>query len=192
MARGLDWEAIKRDWQLNKWTNRELGEKYGCSHTAIQNRAKAGAWVKSLATQIQARTAEMLAIDESKSLEEQQRVQEAALANVEVVRAHKAETRGLNMELDDIRTLLRKRITQLNESKFPPSDATLTLLTRLSESLVRSKARIQAMERKAYGLDEKIGGDADPDLVSDDELIDAVAEILEARAGNDHSAADAG
>lgn len=43
----IDWEAVERDYRTGAFTDRQLGTKHGCSHTAIQKRAKVGEWKKA-------------------------------------------------------------------------------------------------------------------------------------------------
>lgn len=57
----LDWEAIERDYRTGSFTDRELGEKHGCSHTAIQKRAKRDQWQKDMAGAVKVATAAKLA-----------------------------------------------------------------------------------------------------------------------------------
>lgn len=44
-----DWEAIERDYRSGQFTDRELGEKYGITHAAVQKWAKREGWQKASA-----------------------------------------------------------------------------------------------------------------------------------------------
>ena len=44
--RKTDWEAIRREYETDGVSARKLAEKYGISHTAINQRAKAESWQK--------------------------------------------------------------------------------------------------------------------------------------------------
>lgn len=48
MARLSDeqWSALRADWVVGRYSNRELGEKYGTSNVAITKRAKKEGWEK--------------------------------------------------------------------------------------------------------------------------------------------------
>ncbi len=56
----LDVEALERDYRTGNFTDRELGEKYGVSHTAIQNRARRNGWQKDIAGAVRNLTAARL------------------------------------------------------------------------------------------------------------------------------------
>jgi hypothetical protein len=60
----LDWEAIERDYRAGVLSDRELGKRHGCSHTAIQNRAKAKRWVKDLTARVANRVKTALVVRE--------------------------------------------------------------------------------------------------------------------------------
>jgi hypothetical protein len=57
----VDWEAVERDYRTGHFTDRELGARYGVSHTAIQKRAKKAGWQKDLAGAVRAATQAKLA-----------------------------------------------------------------------------------------------------------------------------------
>jgi hypothetical protein len=40
------WGCLKSDWVTGRYNNRELGERFGTSHTAIQKKANAEEWEK--------------------------------------------------------------------------------------------------------------------------------------------------
>jgi uncharacterized protein YfiM (DUF2279 family) len=176
----LDWEAIRRDWELNQWTSRELGEKYSCSHTAINARAAADGWQKNLAKQVANRTAAMLAAGEDLSLADRELVEESARKRVDIVRTHQGELKDIADDIKTIRGLLRKKLEAINKSGMTASDKQLDVIARLNESLVRATAKLQDMERKAHGLDKPADGAGD-DPINDDELIDAIGELLHSR-----------
>lgn len=60
----VDWEAVERDYRTGSFTDRELGAKYGRSHTAIQKRAREHGWQKDLAGAVKVATAARLAESE--------------------------------------------------------------------------------------------------------------------------------
>jgi hypothetical protein len=180
MSGRFDWEAIKRDYELDRWSNRELATKYGCSHVAIGKRASKEGWTKRLGNKVRDRTAELLAIDDALTGEEKDLVEAQALKNQEVIRAHKAELREAGEDQKGLAQVGRTYLKKVLEQGWAPSSEQLKVLASYHESLIRSKARIQAMERKAYGLDVK-DPDENPDeigLVSEDELVDAIGELL--------------
>lgn len=54
--REIDWEAVERDYRTGFFTDREIGAKYGCSHTAVQKHARDGGWQKDMAGAVKAAT----------------------------------------------------------------------------------------------------------------------------------------
>ena len=58
----VDWDAIERDYRTGKFTKRELGERFGISHTAINKRANQYCWTQDLSDAIQKATQAKLAL----------------------------------------------------------------------------------------------------------------------------------
>lgn len=52
----VDWPAVERDYRTSQMTLRELGEKYGCTHGAIAQKAKADKWSRDLRPAIEQAT----------------------------------------------------------------------------------------------------------------------------------------
>ncbi|HBJ74609.1 MAG TPA: hypothetical protein DDY86_03610 [Syntrophaceae bacterium] len=44
----IDWVAAEREYRAGQLSDREIGAQFGCSHTAIQKRAKKYGWKKDL------------------------------------------------------------------------------------------------------------------------------------------------
>jgi len=51
----LDWEAIERDYRAGLLSIREIAVRHGCTHTAINRRAKVRDWERDLKPKIQAK-----------------------------------------------------------------------------------------------------------------------------------------
>ena len=56
-----DWDAVERDYRTGRFTKRELAEKHGLSHTAINKRAIKFGWVQDLSERINQATQAKLA-----------------------------------------------------------------------------------------------------------------------------------
>lgn len=52
----VDWPAVERDYRTSQMTMRELGEKYGCTHGAIVQKAKNSGWQRDLRPAIEQAT----------------------------------------------------------------------------------------------------------------------------------------
>lgn len=49
--RGIDWNAVERDYRESSLSLRELACRHGCSHSAIANRANRLQWTRALPAQ---------------------------------------------------------------------------------------------------------------------------------------------
>jgi hypothetical protein len=188
MSKAIDWEAIERDWSLGKWTSRELGQKYGVSHTAINKRAAGSAdkngvptkrvWKKQLAEEVTRRAQDILAADGIDGKDTREIIERAAQHQADIIRRQRVECEQFRTDLNLLGESLRKRYNQT--TVFPHSDKSLAAMTRDSESYLRQRDRLQEMERRAYAMDP--GNKPEP--VNDDELIDLIAGLVE---GSDHA-----
>lgn len=52
----VDWEAVERDYRASQMTLREMGDKHGCTHGAIAQKAKKDGWSRDLTPAIQQAT----------------------------------------------------------------------------------------------------------------------------------------
>lgn len=52
----VDWPAVERDYRTSQMTLREMGEKHGCTHGAIAQKAKASGWQRDLRPAIEQAT----------------------------------------------------------------------------------------------------------------------------------------
>jgi hypothetical protein len=153
MARGIDWEAVRRDWEITpRITSRELGERYGCSHTAINKKIAAEGWQKNLANEVQNRAKEILATDGTLSAGDRERVEEAAQKVVDVARTHRAALRIQAGLVDRLNAEIAKKLDKFESNPWGKIDE-LNRLTEMMERLTRALVRLVEMERKAHGLD---------------------------------------
>lgn len=159
MSAKIDWDAVERDYRTDKFTLRELGEKYGCSHAAIAKKAKKLDWQKDLTKAIRdATNARMVqAVVNQEVAKGKQAVANVVLAaaevNVRVLTRHKARTELLVTDVDTA----RQKLFAVSEGITGLKDA--ALLTGAVESLVRSTKTLIELERKTYGLDNEGAGD---------------------------------
>lgn len=185
MGRDADWDAIRRDWELDKWTNRELAKKHGVSHTAINKRAlgmpgKDGnptkpAWAKNLAAAIDARAKDLAARDKAEGKDLAEIIEKAARAKADVYLAQRRECEEFRQDLTLMATALRKRL-KFAADLSRASDELLDSITRDGKRYLEQRDKLHEMERKAYALDPK---DDDSPEVNDDELVDAIQRANE-------------
>lgn len=182
-----DWEAIERAYRAGLLSVREIAASCGVSHTAIQKRAKANGWERDLKAKIKAKADSLVAKREvatqvaSKSVETEREIIEVnaeAIANIRM--AHRGDiSRGrrlTNMLLDELEGLteeqgtLKELIAQLKDNddvdsamlELASKMASLPSRTKTMKELAETLKTLVALERQAYDLDTKSGGnDAD-------------------------------
>jgi hypothetical protein len=119
----VDWEAVERDYRTGQFTDRELGARYGVSHTAIQKRAKKHEWQKDLAGAVRVATQAKLVEHEvskvaSSAVAKQvaKQVAKAIPATTEVVAAMAEVRSGVEIRhRDDLRAIRDVALAMLAE-----------------------------------------------------------------------------
>lgn len=186
-----DWEAIERAYRAGLLSVREIAASCGVSHTAIQKRAKANGWERDLKAKIKAKADSLVAKREvatqvaSKSVETEREIIEVnaeVIANIRM--AHRGDiSRGrrlTNKLLDELEALtdeqgtIKELIAQLKSADHDDGDAMADVLllankmgalpsrTKTMKELAETLKTLVALERQAYDLDTKSGGnDAD-------------------------------
>ena len=96
----VDWEGVEREYRAGIRSAREIGVEFGCSHTAINNRAREHGWSRDLSAKIRAAAEAKLSKDElsiaevsggvstESKISEQEIIETNALALVTVIRGH--------------------------------------------------------------------------------------------------------
>lgn len=186
-----DWEAIGRAYRAGVLSVREIAASCGVSHTAIQKRAKANGWERDLKAKIKAKADSLVAKREvatqvaSKSVETEREIIEVnaeVIANIRM--AHRGDIsrcRSLtNKLLDELESLtdeqgtIKSLIKQFKEGEYEDGEAMADMLalankigalpsrTKTMKELAETLKTLVALERQAYDLDTKSGGnDAD-------------------------------
>lgn len=152
--RRVDWDAVERDYRTGQFTQRELAEKHGCSHQAINKRAKSSGWTQDLAKQIkQATNAQLVATlvnqEVAKSGQEvASTVLAAAEVNTRVVLGHRKRIADLHRLAEDAQAKLEEMGGTLADVReagvFVQAVGGLASITK---TLIEQ-------ERKAFGLDD--------------------------------------
>lgn len=110
----VDWDAVERDYRTSQLTLREMGEKYGCTHSAIAQKAKADKWARDLrpaieqATQTKLIEAALTTAVTSSTQELTTCVLAAAEINTKVILGHR---KGLR-DITNVRDLLLEQVGQ--------------------------------------------------------------------------------
>lgn len=177
----FDWEAIERDYRAGLLSVREIAVRHGCTHTAINKRAKVDGWARDLKAKIRAKAEALVSKREvssevsSKSAETERQIVEAnAEAIVNVRMAHRTDirrSRGLaNKLLEELEQLTDHRelaesfgVMMRNPDGFG-NDRLNDLYHKIIALPNRSKVMREladtlkvliALERQAYNLDEQ-------------------------------------
>ena len=166
VRRRADWEAIERDYRTGQFSDQELADKHGnvVSRQAISKRAKVRGWQKDLSVEVRRATkAKLIAEQVAERVAEEvagkvarngnatiEAVLAAAETNKQVILGHRrdiAKVRDITMTLVD---LLETAAAESDASKRLPLGELVLTAQRAGQSL----ARLQQMERVAFGLDE--------------------------------------
>lgn len=166
-----DWEAIERDYRTGKFSDQELATKHKnvVTRQAISKMAKRRGWQKDLSAAVRSATNAKLIAAKAEEIIKQQaadgRVAEscdrtldavlaAAEVNKQVVLGHRADIRRLSdltMKLVDAAVQQTEALMKDAKPEKPIDPGPVLLsIQRATQSL----ARLQAMERTAFGLDE--------------------------------------
>ena len=171
-----DWEAIERDYRTGRFTLRELEAKHGPSYAEISRRAKKQGWTKDLREVIKQATD--AAVLRETVTEAQKNVTEAVLVaaelNKQVILKHRGDierTNALAMAMlaelqlathnqDQIQELFEKVTEDVSGQALATAQAQfkdfMRVHSRVSSvhKLADTLAKLQTMERKAFGIGE--------------------------------------
>lgn len=146
----VDWEGVERDYSAGLLTLREIGEKYGISHTAIRKKAEKEDWSKDLSAKI-AKEAEkkvsklQVSNDVSKKASEKEIIEINAQALVNVKLKHRTSINRVNNLVDTLFEEIEELSTHKNADNLPIRvDMTKKLMDTLRISIDK--------ERQAFGI----------------------------------------
>ncbi|KPG98351.1 hypothetical protein AEQ67_13435 [Pseudomonas sp. RIT-PI-q] len=186
-----DWERIEQLFRAGLLSVREIASACGVSHTAINKRSKAEGWDRDLNAKIKAKADSLVSKREvSTKVSTETLATERGIveANAEVIAdirmAHRTDIgrsrRLTNLLLDELESLteeqgtIKELIAQLKDGGGDDADAMSDMLalankmgalpsrTKTMKELAETLKTLVALERQAYDLDTKTGGnDAD-------------------------------
>ncbi len=191
MTKQPDWEAIERAYRAGLLSIREIASTQGITHGAINKRAKRDGWERDLKAKIQAKADALVSkrtVSTEVSTKQTDTEREIIEVNAEVIAnirmAHRGDiSRGrrlTNKLLDELEALtdeqgtIKELIAQLKDADRDDGDAMSDVLalankmgalpsrTKTMKELAETLKTLVALERQAYDLDTKSGGnDAD-------------------------------
>jgi len=177
----FDWEAIERDYRAGILSVREIASANGCTHGAINKRAKRDGWDRDLKAKIKAKADALVskrevstAVSTLAANTEREIIEGNAEAIVNIRMAHRADirrSRGLtNKLLEELEQLTDHRdlAESLGEMMRNP-DAfgndrlndlyhkiiALPNRTKIMRELAETLKTLITLERQAYNLDEQ-------------------------------------
>jgi hypothetical protein len=192
-AKQPDWERIEQLFRAGLLSVREIASASGVSHTAINKRAKAEGWERDLKAKIKAKADSLVSKREvSSKVSTEALATERGIveANAEVIAdirmAHRTDIgrsrRLANKLLDELEGLtdeqgtLKELIAQLKDADSgdgPDMSDVLALASKMASLPSRTKTMkelaetlktLVLLERQAYDLDAKAGGDDSDEL----------------------------
>lgn len=141
----VDWEGVERDYSAGLLTLREIGEKYGISHTAIRKKAEKEDWSKDLSAKI-AKEAEkkvsklQVSNDVSKKASEKEIIEINAQALVNVKLKHRTSINRVNNLVDTLFEEIEELSTHKNADNLPVRvDMTKKLMDTLRISIDKER-----------------------------------------------------
>lgn len=151
--KSVDWEVVEREFRAGQLSIREIARQHGATDTAIRKRAKAKGWARDLAERVAAKVRSDLVrgevcTPEERELSDREAIDVAAARGVELVRQHRVALYRDGERLD----ALAKKLDGLagGVDNLKELDAAQGIL----ESMTRTRARLIALERQAFNLDE--------------------------------------
>lgn len=192
-SKQIDWDLIQRLYVANQLTIRQIAKACGVSDGGVRKRAKANGWERDLTGPIKARTQAKIALAEVAAI--------ASLATQEKVAARSAELTAEAIEhASDIaagivvrhRADLRKNVDRFNvigeKLDVMIGEASemkdMVAVTQCYKGLVDAHAKIIALERQAFGLDDKDGNDNNDEFANlSEDALTAIAAELAAQIG---------
>lgn len=186
----VDWDQVAIDIRAGILTDRQIGEKHGRSHTAIQQHAKKHGIERDLSERIQQRTNVKVAraevaratCQENGKATQEQIIEVAAEARSMVVIAqqgrigrHLTVAEALIAELES-QTIDRELYEKLGELMYSPDKNGVDKLNELYQKVISTSSRIDShkkavetektligLERQAFGIDVDKKEDSGPE-----------------------------
>lgn len=204
-----DWEAIESEFRVGLLSVRQIAEKYGTSHTAIQKQAKRHGWVRDLSEKARQKAADLVArtevasrVSSEKVFSERVAVEVAAKAMAEaeigqredVSKARKAVSAAwevANERIQNIELLARFGEMMRNPDEFGQdklndfytSSVSFPQLVKDLKALADALKTLVDIERRVFKLDSQAANDlAAMPKMSDTQIVSRLAYLL-AKAG---------
>lgn len=188
----IDWEKVERLYIAGQLTVRQIADKCGIKPSSITRKAKANGWVRDTSNQVRALARAKISMIDKNALADEC-AQESAQKCTQNIKAAIDEASDVAagivlrhrqcLQRDAERAKeLEKKLDTMIQSAADIKE--LDLMVRAYKNLVEAKNKIIALERQAFGLDDKDNdnGEDEFDNLSEDALL-AIANELAAQLG---------
>jgi hypothetical protein len=149
-GKSIDWERVEIDYRAGTLSVREIGAKYGVSHTAVGKHASAGEWTRDLKAKIKARADAKVSkamvsteVAMATKVTENLRIEVESQVQARIRLAHRAD-------IAKYRALGQKLFTELEADVAKA--ATLASRVKVYKDLIDVQKTLAALESTAYGL----------------------------------------
>ena len=188
----IDWEQVERLYIAGQLTIRQIADKCNINPSAITRKAKAHNWTRDVSNEVRTLTrAKLSHVDKSALAEEsaqecaqksaqtiKESIEQASDVAAGIVLKHRKEIQSQSELLEQMKGKLAGFMHSAENIKD------LESLMRATKTMIEAQTKIVAMQRQAFGLDDKDADNGDDEFanVSDDELT-AIASELAAKLG---------
>lgn len=171
----IDWEALEVEYRTGKYSNRQLGAKFGVSESAIRYRAKGKGWQKDLSKKVQQQTRikstqkavvdtvrkqrEAQGSDVEAPLTEDEIVEAAAEHSATIITQHQKRIEKYQAIVDDFATRIKEQVAAGKVSVIAKNgeqveiDVSLDYVGKSIGNGVMALERLVKLERQAHGID---------------------------------------
>lgn len=171
----IDWEALEVEYRTGKYSNRQLGAKFGVSESAIRYRAKGKGWEKDLSKKVQQQTRirstqkavvdtvrkqrEAQGSDVEAPLTEDEIVNAAAEHSATIITRHQQRIDSYQTIVDDFAERIKEqvatgKVTVIAKNGEPTEiDTPLDYIGKSISSGVMALEKLVKLERQAHGID---------------------------------------
>uniref|UniRef100_A0A6M3K4I8 Putative terminase n=1 Tax=viral metagenome TaxID=1070528 RepID=A0A6M3K4I8_9ZZZZ len=170
IPKNIDWDAIEREYRTAQFSNREIAYQFGCSHTAIQKRAKKYGWKQDLSNRVKeavSRKAVSIVANLDKDATDDEIVDVVSDRAVEALELQRKDIQALRQTEQRLLKELEDGPTKLYLAQYQGKIVEKVVGLTVSEQsvAVANLAAVQhkriALERQALGIDSD-GRRADP------------------------------
>ncbi len=160
--RGIDWDAVERDYRAGVLSNREIARQNSIAESAVRKRAKEENWSRDLIGKVRVEARAMLIRSAERSAraaeDEPVVIAKGAAQMVEVVRRHQRQMG----KLADLAERMTDQMLRMSKGQKPTIAAPLGPRESIADALAKiaqATSRYVPLERRAHNIDEASAGE---------------------------------